>query len=84
MKKKYKIKKTNKLIKKLCPYWRVYNSIKDKYYKAVNKLNTKMEKETGIKGIEIFESEYGVGIGNADRTMKLIHGDELKKGKVIR
>lgn len=77
-KKTYKIKKTKKLVKKLKSYWLVYGCIVDNYYEEIRKLEEKMEKETGIKGIEIFFCDgEAVGIGNADRSMELIHDDDL-------
>lgn len=77
--KKYKIKKNKQLIRKLKPYWKKLQELVDIHRGLVFTLEKKMEKETGIKGIEFFWSDLGeyVGIGNADRTMPLIHDREL-------
>lgn len=86
MKKEYKIKKTKKLIKKLQPYWKELDEIQNEFFDKVNKLERKMEKETGIEGIEIFYGNGGVdivGIGNVSRTMELIHSYELMTGKLL-
>ena len=74
-KKEYKYPKTKELIKKLKPYWTEVQLILDEFYGQLNILEKKMEKETGIDGIEFFfmDNEI-VGIGNAERTMDLIRG----------
>lgn len=82
-KKKYKYPKNIKLLKKLIPFWKKYESILDAKYEAIEKLNKEMEKATKIKGVEICEFETGAGIGNADRTMELFHDSELSEGKIL-
>ena len=60
--------------KKLSKYWKPLEKIEDEYYKQLFALEKKMEKETGIKGIEFFHSDNSiVGIGNDSETMELIH-----------
>ena len=78
--KKYKIKKTAALIKQLKPYWKKLNQLEGIFHKKVHNLEKTMEKEIGIKGVEFFWSDLGeyAGIGNVDRTMELIHGQELE------
>ena len=78
--KKYKIKVTKELIKKLKPYWEQLEVLQCEYIGKVFQLEEKMSKEVGIKDLEFFmcDGEY-VGIGNIDRTMKLIHGYQLEK-----
>jgi len=79
MKKKYKIKITKQLLKKLKSYWKEFKKIQDKFYKEQYELEKKAQKETGI-GIEFFKVDGEcVGIGNYERTMKLIHSYELEK-----
>jgi len=74
------IKVTKALIKKLKPYWESLKAMDDLYRTAVYGLEKKITKKIGIKGIEFFmgDNEY-VGIGNVDRTMRLIFGQELEK-----
>lgn len=77
---KYKIKITKKLIKKLKPYWRELLEIERQHHNTVYRLEKRMEKEIGIKGIEFFQcdNEY-IGIGNVVRTMPLIHDTKLER-----
>jgi hypothetical protein len=80
MRKKYKIKVTKKLIKQLKPYWKELRQIENKFYDKLYEIEKKMEKITGIKGIEFFQCDgYYAGIGNVNRTMPLIQRDELEK-----
>ena len=75
-----KIKITRKLLRILKVYTKIYGKIEGKYYKELNRLEKMMERETGIEGIEFFfvDNELA-GIGNAERTMKLIHRNRLEK-----
>ena len=74
-KNEYKYRKTKELIKKLKPYWKEYQKLDNLHRNLVYELEKKMEKETGIKGIEFFFCDNEcAGIGNAERTMELIHG----------
>ena len=77
--KKYKIKITKKLLKQLKPFWIGLQAIENVFHKEVWSLEKKMEKKTGIKGIEFFQcdGEY-VGIGNTERTMPLIQRKKLE------
>ena len=77
--KKYKIKVDKKLIRRLKKYWKAAMILQDEFYEELFKLEKLMEKETKIEGIEFFIPEGGiVGIGNAQRTMRLIHAHELE------
>ena len=68
--------KTKKILRK---YLKKLGRLEDKFYIEVNKLERSMEKETKIEGIEFFMSDGAyVGVGNADRTMKLIPREELE------
>lgn len=79
MKEKYKIKVTKKLLKQLKPFWKNLGDIEDKFYKQMGLLEKEMENKTGIKSIEFFRCDNEVvGIGNAERTMRLIRGHELE------
>ena len=79
MAKEYKIKITKKQIKQLKGYWKELIEINRQHHHAVYELEKRMEKMTGIKNIEFFkcDNEY-VGIGNSERTMKLIQRRKLE------
>ena len=80
MVKKYKIKKTKKLIKLLKSSWQAFKTVEDEYYEYIQLIEKKLAKITGIKDIEIFHCDgEGVGIGNYSRTMELIRKEELEK-----
>ena len=80
MRKKYKVKITKKLLKQLRPFWQELGKIQDYYDTEIAKLEEKMIKKTGIKDIEFFfcDNEI-VGIGNTERTMRLIRDTELEE-----
>jgi len=75
------IKKTDELIKKLKPIWQEQEKLTDEYHTKLYELEKKMEKETGIEGIEFFWGAYeGIcGIGTANRKLELISDVELEK-----
>ena len=82
MRKKYKIKVTKKLLKQLRPFWQEFRKIQSSYDIKIAKLEEIMARKTGIKNIEFFSCDNEVvGIGNAERTIPLIHDGELEKGK---
>ena len=55
-------------------YWKELSKIETDFCKKITVLEKKMEKDTGIKGIEFFWNDNEiVGIGSVDRKMKLIH-----------
>ena len=81
-KKKYKIQKSNEIIKKLQPHIKQYLMLQDDYYMEKELIEEAMRKVTKIKDIEIFEFECGWAIGNTSRTMELIHDQELIDGKI--
>jgi len=63
-------KKQLSIIKK---YWKVYLEIESERFFRIFDLEKTISKETGIKDIEFFFSDNEcVGVGNVDRTMKLI------------
>jgi len=64
-----------KLTKKQCAkYFKELESAENIFSMLVNEIEQKMSKETGIKDIEFFFCDgYCAGIGNASKTMKLIH-----------
>jgi hypothetical protein len=80
MRKEYKIKVTKKLLKQLRPFWQEVRKVQDCYDVKVRKLEEEMAKKTHIENIEFFYCDNEIaGIGNAERTMPLIHHAELDK-----
>ena len=78
-KKKYNIKVTKTLIKNLKPYWKDVEQACNDFYDKINEIETKMNENLEREDLEIFMPDgYPVGIGNVERTMRLIHGKELK------
>jgi len=78
MAKRYKIKKTPKLIKQLKPFWAKFEILQTQFHNNIFALEGHMAKVTGIKDIEFFHSDTGwCGIGNVSRTMPLVHDQEL-------
>ena len=74
-----KIKKTKKLIEQLKPFWKEMRTEQSKFHKKLIEIEKRMEKATKIKDIEFFWCDEGiVGIGNTDRTLELIHDNELE------
>jgi len=80
--KKYKYPKTKKLIKRLKPFLLTYKLVEDQYWKEIYKLEKAIEELTGIPDIELFfcDNEFA-GIGNSERTMELIHREEIENAK---
>ena len=74
--KKYKIEITPALRLKLRRWWAIYHTIEDEYWQAIEETEKKMEKDTGIKGIEFFISGGEcLGVGNGEKTMPLVQLD---------
>ena len=78
MRKKRKIKVTRKLLKQLKPFWQELQKIQGSYNIKIAELEERMAKKTGIENIEFFfcDNEI-VGIGNVERTIRLIRDTEL-------
>ena len=75
-----RIKVNKELIQQLKPYWQELEKIQNEYFGKIFKLEKKMSKKTGIKDLEFFMCDnYYCGIGNDDRTMRLIHSNELEE-----
>ena len=80
---KKEIEVTTKLLKQLHMFWPAVELLESKYWKEVNKLEKELEELTGIKDIIIFHSDGEiVGIGNMEKTMKLIHRHEIEENKI--
>jgi hypothetical protein len=71
-KKVYTIKPPSKKVLK--PFWEELEVAENEFYEWVGRIENSMAVKTGITDIEFFscDGEY-VGIGNASRTLKLIH-----------
>lgn len=79
MRRKYKHIITPKLLKKLRLYWQRLLVLENKHHKSVYQLEKKMEKETGIEGIEFFYNDGYVGIGNFGLwTIPLVDAEKLE------
>lgn len=77
---KYKIIPTKEQKRIIKAYWEKFTQIEDEFYGRLGELEKDLARETGIKGIEFFFSDNEcVGIGNADRTMALIHRNYEEK-----
>jgi len=74
------MKNNKELIKKLKPYWQEAKKIEEEFYSKIGNLEQKMSKDLKIKDLELFMCDGSiVGIGNYDRTMKLIQSSQLEK-----
>jgi hypothetical protein len=78
--KPYNVKITKKQKELIKNYWHQLKDIKSEFDSRVSDLEKELEREVNVEGIEFFmcDNEY-VGVGNADRTMRLIQTDELEK-----
>jgi len=77
-KKVYKVKPTKKQMRVIVEYWKQMCAMQNRFYRGIGQLETIMEKDTGIKDIEfIMCDNCYIGIGNADRSMKLIQLDPV-------
>ena len=73
MEKKYTVNPNKKQLKIIKEYWRQLQEDHNDFFELVSLLEENMSTEAGIKDLEFFmcDNEY-VGIGNADKSMKLI------------
>ena len=80
MKKKYSVKPPEKQLNLMKLYWAMLGCEKTRFFAKVYELEKKMCEDTGIDDLEFFQVDNDfVGIGNLDRTMNLIHANELEK-----
>ena len=80
MKKKYSIKPTEKQLNLMKLYWAMLQTELSMFYSRVGQLEKDMSDDTKIDGLEFFQSDNDfVGVGNYDRTLKLIQREELEK-----
>ncbi len=78
--KKTQLFATKKQLKIMRKHWKLFQEIRGAFFKNVYNIETNMSKECGIENMEFFmvDNDY-VGIGNGDRTMKLVHDTELQE-----
>ena len=80
MKKKYPIKLTEKQLAAMKLYWAILQAEVTLFYGKVGQLERELSEATKIDGCEFFQCDGDfVGIGDYDRTLKLIHREELEK-----
>ena len=80
MKKKYPIKPTEKQLEVMKLYWAMLQQEETLFYAKVGELERKISEDTGLDALELFQCDGEfVGIGNYDRTLRLIHREELEK-----
>jgi hypothetical protein len=66
-------------------FWPAVELLEEKYWEEINKLEKGLEELTGIKDIIIFHSDGEiVGIGNMEKTIRLIHRHEIEENKIDR
>ena len=68
------IKITARQLASIKQHWKKLKEAESDFQEKLISIEISMEAATGIKDIEFFmsDNEY-VGVGNADRTMELIH-----------
>jgi len=74
----YKIKPTKKQLDTIKFYWDMFQVEQTLFWARMGEIEKAMSKKTEIKDLEFFFCDNEcVGIGNANRDMKLIHGEDL-------
>ena len=79
--KKYPIKPNKAQMKIFKKGWKRFQRDLDYLWKEMSITEKWMSRKTGIEGIEFFKADMGgdwCGIGNADRTMKLLQRESLE------
>jgi len=77
--KTYKIKPNKKQLGILKLYWDMFQVEQSRLWIRIGELEKEMSIQTGIEGIEFFQCDNDwVGIGQGNREMRLIHGEELE------
>jgi len=80
MKKKYSVKPTEKQLNIMKLYWSMLQTELSLFYGKVGQLERDMSDATMIDSLEFFQVDNDfVGVGNYDRTLKLIQREELEK-----
>ena len=72
-------KPSKKLIKELKPFWLEAKKIRDNFFKEIERLELQLEQsKTGYNEVFFCDGDM-VGFGSIDRTLPLIHAEELEK-----
>jgi hypothetical protein len=80
MKKKYPIHPTKNQMEAMKLYWSMLQTEYSLFYARVGQLERDMSDAAKIDGLEFFQCDNDfVGVGNYDRTLKLIQREELEK-----
>jgi hypothetical protein len=78
--KRYIVKPNKKQLDIIKLHWAMFNAEETLFWVKMGELEEKMSKETGIPHLEFFNSDGDwCGVGNADRTMKLLQRNILEK-----
>lgn len=79
--KKHTLKPTKKQLEVMKLFWAMFQQEQNLFYTKVGELERNMSERVGIENLEFFLSEYGYycGIGNYNRTISLVHAEELEK-----
>jgi hypothetical protein len=72
-------KKRQELIKKIKPFIAKYRRAEDIFSSEIAAIEDEMAKAVGIEDIEFFLNDGLAGVGNASRTLGLIHTHELEE-----
>jgi len=80
--KKWKITPTKQQLGIMKHYWRIFQDTTDTYWRELSTIEKRMSQKTGIKDLEFIHDSMcmgWVGIGNGERTMRLLQREELEK-----
>ena len=73
-----KIVATKTLINQVKPFWRRMREIQFDFNEKISNLEEEMSKDLQIENMEFFWCDNDiVGVGNANRTLELIHYNDL-------
>jgi hypothetical protein len=75
----YKINPTKKQLAIMKLYWDMFQAEQSNLWIRIGELEREMSKKTGIEELEFFQDDNDwVGIGQGNREMRLIYGEDLK------
>jgi hypothetical protein len=76
------VKPTKKQLEVMKLFWGMLQQEQNLFYTKVGELEKNMSERVGIEGLEFFQCDNDfVGIGNYERTMKLIQREDLERVK---
>jgi hypothetical protein len=77
---KYKAVPTKKQLEIIKKYWRAFKLEEELFYSHQRCLEIAMSQESGIEELKFFNVDGDwCGIGNSDRTMRLLQSKQLDK-----